>query len=151
MKEDDIVDRITKNQKFHQFVSTRNVYSNIMTVLMLIVYFGYILLIAFNKPFLAQKMSAGGVISIGIPMGIGVLVFTIINTLLQKNVDDQMRGRVMGLYTLTFFGFAPFGNLAMGQLAEQWGMSVIIALSAACTFILAAIVIALVPRLRKMK
>ena len=80
MKEDDIVDRITKNPKFHQFVSTRNVYSNIMTVLMLIVYFGYILLIAFDKQFLAQKMSAGGVISIGIPMGIGVLVFTIVIT-----------------------------------------------------------------------
>ncbi|MBE2282796.1 MAG: MFS transporter, partial [Prosthecobacter sp.] len=59
-------------------------------------------------------------------------------------------GRVMGLYTLTFFGFAPFGNLAMGQLAEQWGMSTIITLNAICTFILAALVIALVPQLRKM-
>ena len=80
MSQDDIVARITKNPKFLQFVSTRNVYSNIMTMLMMIVYFGYILLIAFNKPFLATKMSAGGTISIGIPMGIGVLVFTIIIT-----------------------------------------------------------------------
>ena len=80
MSQDDVVARITKNPKFLQFVSTRNVYSNIMTVMMLVVYFGYILLIAFNKPFLALKMSAGGVISIGIPMGIGVLVFTIIIT-----------------------------------------------------------------------
>ena len=80
MSQDDIVARITKNPKFQQFVSTRNVYSNIMTTLMMIVYFGYILLIAFNKPFLATKMSAGGTISIGIPMGIGVLVFTIIIT-----------------------------------------------------------------------
>ena len=80
MSQDDVVARITKNPKFLQFVSTRNVYSNIMTMAMMIVYFGYILLIAFNKPFLAQKMSAGGVISIGIPMGIGVLVFTIVIT-----------------------------------------------------------------------
>ena len=80
MSQDDVVARITKNPKFKQFVSTRNVYSNIMTMLMMIVYFGYILLIAFNKPFLATKMSAGGTISIGIPMGIGVLVFTIIIT-----------------------------------------------------------------------
>ncbi len=80
MSQDDIVARITKNPKFQQFVSTRNVYSNIMTMLMMIVYFGYILLIAFNKPFLATKMSAGGTISIGIPMGIGVLVFTIVIT-----------------------------------------------------------------------
>jgi uncharacterized membrane protein (DUF485 family) len=80
MSQDDVVARITKNPKFQQFVSTRNVYSNIMTMLMMVVYFGYILLIAFNKPFLATKMSAGGTISIGIPMGIGVLVFTIIIT-----------------------------------------------------------------------
>jgi len=93
------------------------------------------------------------ILALALAVGLGVgfmLVFTSINTLLQTNVDDQMRGRVMGLYTLTFFGFAPFGNLAMGQLAEQWGMRVIIALSAACSFVLAAIVILLVPQLRKM-
>ncbi len=106
-------------------------------------------------PFLLLLFAANTqfVVALALAVGLGVgfmLVFTIINTLLQTNVDDQMRGRVMGLYTLTFFGFAPFGNLAMGQLAEQWGMSVIIALSAACTFILAVMVIALVPRLRKM-
>jgi hypothetical protein len=56
----------------------------------------------------------------------------------------------MGLYTLTFFGFAPFGNLAIGTLAEHWGMSVIITVSAACAFIFAAIVILLVPQVRKM-
>jgi MFS family permease len=93
------------------------------------------------------------VVALGLAVGLGVgfmLVFTSINTLLQTNVDDKMRGRVMGLYTLTFFGFAPFGNLALGQLAELWGMSTIITLNAACTFILAALVIALVPQLRKM-
>jgi predicted MFS family arabinose efflux permease len=59
-------------------------------------------------------------LALGLAVGLGVgfmLVFTCINTLLQTNVDDQMRGRVMGLYTLTFFGFAPFGNLAIGTLA----------------------------------
>ena len=50
-----------------------------------------------------------------------MLTFTIINTLLQTNVDDQMRGRVMGLYTLTFFGFAPFGNLAIGHAGGTVG------------------------------
>jgi predicted MFS family arabinose efflux permease len=93
------------------------------------------------------------ILALGLAVGLGVgfmLVFTCINTLLQTNVDDQMRGRVMGLYTLTFFGFAPFGNLAMGQLAELWGMSVIITLSAICAFVLAAIVILLVPQVRKM-
>ena len=80
MKDEDIVERIQKNPKFMQFVSMRNTYSYILSVLMLIVYFGYILLVAFDKQFLATKMSAGAVTSIGIPMGVGVLVFTIVIT-----------------------------------------------------------------------
>ena len=82
MSQDDVVARITKNPKFQQFVSTRNVYSNIMTMLMMIVYFGYILLIAFNKEWLATKVSAGSTMSIGIPMGLGVILFTIIITII---------------------------------------------------------------------
>jgi uncharacterized membrane protein (DUF485 family) len=76
----DVVERIQANPKFRKMVSTRNTYSIIMTIMMMVVYFGYILLIAFNKPFLAQKVSEGSVMSIGIPMGLGVLVFTIIIT-----------------------------------------------------------------------
>ncbi len=77
---DDIVERIQKNPKFLKMVSIRNNYSIIMSILMMVVYFGYILLIAFNKPFLATKVSAGSVMSVGIPLGLGVLVFTIIIT-----------------------------------------------------------------------
>ncbi len=99
---------------------------------------------AFNTHFGLALLLAFG-------LGVGyMLTFTSINTLLQTNVDDQMRGRVMGLYTLTFFGFAPFGNLAIGTLAERWGMSLIIALSAACALVLAVIVNLLVPQVRKM-
>jgi MFS family permease len=99
---------------------------------------------AFNTHFGLALLLAFG-------LGVGyMLTFTSINTLLQTNVDDQMRGRVMGLYTLTFFGFAPFGNLAIGSLAERWGMGPIIALSAACALVLAVIVNLLVPQVRKM-
>jgi hypothetical protein len=85
-------------------------------------------------------------------LGVGfMLQFTIINTLLQTQVADAMRGRVLSLYTLTFFGFAPFGNLAMGTLAEGWGLSMTIGLSAALSLTLALAVIALVPRLRGLR
>ena len=80
MKDEDIVARIEKNPKFLKFVSTRNNYSIIMTIAMMVVYFGYILLIAFDKQFLATKVATGSTMSVGIPMGIGVLVFTIIIT-----------------------------------------------------------------------
>jgi uncharacterized membrane protein (DUF485 family) len=73
-------ERIRANPKFQQLVSKRNTYSVIMSVLMVIAYYGYILLVAFNKPFLATKVSEGAVMSIGIPMGVGVILFTIILT-----------------------------------------------------------------------
>ncbi|MDD3354497.1 DUF485 domain-containing protein [Zoogloea sp.] len=76
---DDLGDRIRANPKYQELVSKRNSYGWIMTLLMLVVYYGYIVLIAFNKEFLAQKMGTG-VMSIGIPIGVGVILFTIIIT-----------------------------------------------------------------------
>jgi MFS family permease len=85
-------------------------------------------------------------------LGVGFLLeFTSINTLLQLNVQEGMRGRVMSLYTLTFFGFAPFGNLAIGNLAELWGLGLTISISAVIALGLALIVLTLVPNVRHMK
>jgi MFS family permease len=43
------------------------------------------------------------------------------NTLLQLVVEDRYRGRVMGLYTVTFLGTAPLGSLVLGAVAERAG------------------------------
>jgi MFS family permease len=84
-------------------------------------------------------------------LGISFMVqFTLMNTLLQLHVSDVMRGRVMALYVLTFFGFQPFGNLAVGTLAEAWGLSFTLALSAGVALLLASIVFLLVPSLRRL-
>lgn len=80
MQQDDIHARIRGNPKFHAFVEKRNAYSILMAVLGALAYYGFILLVAFDKEFLASKMSAGAVTSIGIPIGVGVIVFTIIIT-----------------------------------------------------------------------
>ena len=80
MKEDDLVGRITANPKYEKLVSTRSTYSIIMTVLIMVIYYGYILLIAFDKEFLAQKVGADMVTSIGIPLGVGVIILTILIT-----------------------------------------------------------------------
>jgi len=73
---DDIQSRIQANPKFHKLVSTRNSYSIVMSILMMVCYYGYILLIAFDKELLAKKIGAG-VTSLGIPLGLGVIFFTI--------------------------------------------------------------------------
>jgi MFS family permease len=63
--------------------------------------------------------------------------FTMMNTLLQTRVENRLRGRVMSLYALTFFGFAPFGNLAVGALSERIGLSYAISGFAAISLMLA--------------
>jgi MFS family permease len=58
-----------------------------------------------------------------------ILGFVTVNTLIQTEVPDDFRGRVMSLYTLTFFGAAPFGALALGVLAGGLGEANQLALS----------------------
>ncbi len=82
-------------------------------------------------------------------LGVGFMIeFTIINTLLQTRVEDQLRGRVMALYTITFFGFAPFGNLAVGALSERIGLSYAIALFAIIGLALSLIVMRKIPQIK---
>ena len=76
---DPVVDKILKNPKYQELQTKRNSFGWLLAVLMLIVYYGYIALIAFNKPFLAQPLGAG-VTTIGIPIGMGVIIFTIVIT-----------------------------------------------------------------------
>ncbi|RIK48897.1 MAG: MFS transporter [Chloroflexi bacterium] len=84
-------------------------------------------------------------------LGIGfMLTFTLINTLLQTQLVDEMRGRVLSLYTLTFFGFTPFGNLFIGSMAEWIGLSQAIMLSAAICLIGAAAIIVKTPSVRRL-
>ncbi len=45
------------------------------------------------------------------------------STVLQTIVDDDKRGRVMSLYTMSFLGITPFGSLLGGALAHQIGVT----------------------------
>ena len=72
--------QIRSIQTFQTFVKKRNRYSIIMSILVIFAYFGFILLIAFDKAFLAQQIVPGGVMSLGIPLGVGVILFTIVLT-----------------------------------------------------------------------
>ncbi len=76
---DPVIARIAKNPKYNELKSKRNTFGWILTIIMLVVYYGFISLIAFNKSFLATPLGTG-VTSIGIPIGFGVIVFTILIT-----------------------------------------------------------------------
>ena len=81
---DPVVARIQANPKYQALKSKRNSFGWLLAILMLVVYYGYIALIAFNKPFLAQPIGAG-VTTVGIPLGMGVIVFTIVITGIYVN------------------------------------------------------------------
>jgi len=84
-------------------------------------------------------------------LGLGFMMqFTTLNTLLQTRVKDAFRGRVMGLYTITFFGFAPFGNLLIGFLGEKLGLGIAMTLFAVCSLILSRLVLIKIPEVQKM-
>lgn len=77
--QDDLITRVTSNPKYQELKSKRHSFGWMLTILMMIAYYGFILLVAFNKPLLASKVGAG-VITLGMPIGIGVIIFTIIIT-----------------------------------------------------------------------
>ncbi len=74
---------ILENEEFKSLAKQKNTISLILTILELFIYFGFISLIAFNKPFLASKLS--GAITVGIPIGIGVIVLSWILTGIYVN------------------------------------------------------------------
>ena len=76
---DPVVDKIQRHPKYQELRSRRNRLGLFLTLLMLVVYYGYIALIAFDKSFLAQPIGAG-VTSLGIPIAMGVIVFSVIVT-----------------------------------------------------------------------
>lgn len=75
----ELIRSIAANPKYQQLKSQRSRLGWWLTLAMLVVYYGFILLVAFNKPFLAQRLGEG-VTTIGMPIGFGVIVFTIIIT-----------------------------------------------------------------------
>ena len=55
------------------------------------------------------------------------------NTQLQTEAPDQLRGRVMGFYSLMVLGMAPFGSLQAGWVSEHLGVPTSLALGAVVT------------------
>lgn len=78
-RHDDVTERIRANPRYQELRRKRNGFGWALTLAMLVVYYGYIALIAFNKPFLSQPLGTG-VTTIGVPIGMAVIVFTIVIT-----------------------------------------------------------------------
>ena len=77
--QEDLVKKIKSNPKYHELVSKRSSFGWLLTLAMMVVYYGFIAVIAFDKQMFAAKLGAG-VMTVGVPVGFGVIVFTIVIT-----------------------------------------------------------------------
>ena len=77
--EQDLVTRIASHPKYQELKAKRTRFGWWLTLAVMVVYYGFILLVAFNKKFLSQRLG-DGVMTVGIPIGFGVIVFTIVIT-----------------------------------------------------------------------
>ncbi len=78
--QDPIVEKLVNNPKYHELVSKRARFGWTCAILMLAVYYAFIMTIAFAPQVLGQPLSEGSVITVGIPVGFGVIIFAFVLT-----------------------------------------------------------------------
>jgi MFS family permease len=87
-------------------------------------------------------------------VGVGWAFISLINTsnaLVQSHVPDELRGRVMSVYVLVFFGALPIGSLVAGQMATRVGEPLTVTISALFLLGFAVLVWFRAPDLRQLK
>lgn len=76
----EMVDRIKNDPDFLQLTCERSKFAWTLTIVMLVIYFGFVLVIAFDPSLLGTPLSEGSVTTVGIPVGVGVIVSAFILT-----------------------------------------------------------------------
>ncbi|HEX8599851.1 MAG TPA: MFS transporter [Chloroflexia bacterium] len=83
-------------------------------------------------------------LSLATLVGVGWTMIAInatINTVVQTNVPDELRGRVNGVFAFLFIGMAPFGNLQAGLIADHFGAPMAIFVGAVTCLVVVALVL----------
>ena len=78
---DELVDRIENNPKYQELVSKRNSFGIKLGVFVLVMFYAFILTIAFNKEILATKIG-DGLTTIAFPIALAILIISFITTLI---------------------------------------------------------------------
>lgn len=73
----EIVAKIKANEEYQKLVKTKNSFAVVLSIIMLLVYVIFILAIAFEPQMLATPIYNGSVVSVGIVVGLSVIVFAI--------------------------------------------------------------------------
>ncbi|MCL1985843.1 MAG: DUF485 domain-containing protein [Betaproteobacteria bacterium] len=76
----ELTQRIQRNPQYQHLIATRDALGWGLTCLVLIAYFGFLLVIAFDKALFALPIAAGMTTSWGILAAIGIILLTIVTT-----------------------------------------------------------------------
>lgn len=79
-----MIEKIKANPKYIELVEKRSSFAIKLTIAMLVMYYAFILVIAFNKDLLGASLS-GGVTTVGIPVGVIIIVVSFILTGIYTN------------------------------------------------------------------
>jgi len=94
----DMVDRIKNDPDFIQLTRERSKFAWTLTIVMLVIYFGFVLVIAFDPALLGTPLSEGSVTTVGIPVGVGVIISAFILTgiyVRRANTEfDELTARI---------------------------------------------------------
>jgi MFS family permease len=108
---------------------------------------------AFGAFITSFALTARLTLSLAFLFGLGfslVVCVATVNTLLQKLVTDQMRGRVMSMFILSFMGTMPIGNIAAGTASNHFGPQYTLATGGIIVTLVAASVAIFNKRLREL-
>jgi MFS family permease len=84
-----------------------------------------------------------------VPVGFGMMLETTTsNTLIQAMVPDELRGRVMAVYTMMFMGMAPFGSLFAGAAADRLGAPLTLSIGGVACMVAAMVFLSRIPQFR---
>jgi len=96
--QEDLVQKVQSNPTYQELKAKRSAFGWVLTIIMLVAYYGYIGVIAFDKQLFGQKIGEG-VTTLGIPVGVGLIFFTVIITGLyvrRANTEfDEMTAKLL--------------------------------------------------------
>jgi uncharacterized membrane protein (DUF485 family) len=72
--------RIVNDPRFQELVAKRSRYAWTLAVIMLVIYYGFILVIAFAPAVLGQPLAPGAVTTVGIPVGVLIIIAAFVLT-----------------------------------------------------------------------
>jgi len=80
MMDKETVERIQNDPDYKKLVSNRTSFAWILSIIMLVVYYAYILIIAFSKETFHQPVSEGSLMTVGVPVGVAIIIFSFVMT-----------------------------------------------------------------------